>query len=1168
MFLTAVHLQAAQTTSIAPAAKPQQPFRVRNSSTTNTLPSVCASIPQGSSLPPQGYTTQSMPTISSTTQHISTVDTDGPTQAPAGLSLKQVKTLLNNPTTPLSAKVSLISQHNTALDGTSMKITPKTKNRPTATGRGLSQGAQCSFTQSKRTFNSASISFPDTATQAAYDAFMTSLQNTPTFIPLFRKLHIVALHQIYLYLVGIYTALTMTHIDDVKTYIATEQQYALNKKTLIIMHLVNLIQAQLNSALQALFPGIPEQYAIKSGMAALEQDTGSNLDTLVINLEQAVMAVMGISTLSVQQVAVTINELTAHLPGGTATPTFSDATLTQALRQETLQGSATVADLQAALAVMNAQGVNFISNLSAEQTRSLVGAFSILLATYAHTQTTANLKAFLQALTNKAAPLTTQQFNDVQMLIGQLCTGQQLTNEITVTQTIAKALSTKSATPFTQDQITALQGIVGYVLQNYEEQSLEGITSIVKQLGSLNPQAQVISVLDALTLKSIAQQVLGLNNQPSLPLAALPDKDRFLLAYGLTVLAQQQNNQPISSTLLQLAQLLNNAPLSQSELTSSQAQALTTALTQLANYQMVPLNAQDVGSSFSQQQTTIAQSALAKINAPGFTSFTTLTPDEQQAALKLFQEMSRVMETRLVTHRQQSTLLTDLFAGNPQLQKALFSSMSADQYQALSALDKQLIAGKPFSAQQLTSQQVTTPDGVTLSLSLADALAPLFEEKTTNATPSYYSILIQIQQQFFSDPALQQVIQQLSPQDIQRFQQVVKQFTNPNFSFYTLDNATKSSLTKAITLYLQQMSVPTNQKKTAPIAFANSTQEAVNIVSNTLFYTHVFTTGQSTFLATLQKYLTFFNLYTGTLQSAAQPSYAGLTVFENLARQLSTQLQGTPTESLNPPLFFFNDATFKGLRIIPKLAQMVDGTQRAPYPTFSIELAVKGSALDPSSGQTYQNVQTTGPLTYNKFFFLDPSQSNPTLQQQIQQGLAPAPELTGLLPSWVSKIPVPTANPQSYPYIYTANQELPGITGFYMNIPTFEPDPNNKNGTLIRLYEQPIIAQPSWLSVSGWPTATQKISSSESVLTIVRGCLGDFQSLLPLNIFDPCLTVIFTKALALANQSTQNEALTQACSNYISEKLADQERQTTVQATISSNTASLISGQVSSQGTP
>ncbi len=1156
MFLLPTATHGGQTTP--PAS--QQPFRVRAS--TANIPAACTTIPKGASTPPQGYITQTMPTISSYSQRISTADTNGPSQAPSGLSLKQVKKILSDPSVPQSQKISVISQRNTTLDGGSMKITPKTKNRTTATGRGLSQGALFSFTQSKRTLNAATITFPNSQTQTAYNAFIASLESNPTFIPLFRKLHLVALNEIYLYLVGIYTTLSMTHIDDVKTYVMTEKQYALNKKTLVIMHLLNVIQAQLNSALQALFPGIPEQYAIKSGMAALEQDSGSNLETLILNLEQSVMAVMGISTLSQQQLASTINELTTHLPGGTKTPTFSDGSITQAIANETLKGSATVADLQSAINTINNQGVGFIKYLTEQQTLALVGAFSILLASYTSTQTTASLNAILAALNNQTAQLTQQQFNNAKMLISQMCTGQQLMNELDVAKTIGTALVSKSTTPFTANQIATLQGMVAYVLQNYEEQSLEGVNSLVKRLGALNPQAQVISILDALALKNIAQQLLGLNNQKALPLAGLQDTDRFLLAYGLKVLALQSNNSTLQQPLTQMSQELNNAPLAQSDLSTAQAQALNTALTQLANYQMVPLQAQQVGDDFTQEQSSFAQSALQKMNAPGFTSLNTLTPNEQIAALKLFQEMSRVMETRLVNHQAQSTLLTSIFAGNTPLQQALFNSIDADQYQALTALDKILNKNPTsLSAQQLLNQQVTTPDGVTLSITIGNALTPLFEEKTTNATPSYYSILVQMQQQFFGDAALQTVIQTLTPQDVQLYQKIIPQFNQQNFSLYTLDAPTKTSLVRAITDYIQQLSVPSAKTSTAPAAFTDSTQESVNIVANTLFYTHVFTKGQTSFLATLQLYLTFFNLYTGTLLTPAEPSYTGLTAFENLAKQLSEQLQGTPVESLNPPLFFFNDATFKGIRLIPKLAKMIDGTDLAPYPTFSIELAINGSAVDPTSGQTYQNAQTTGPVTYNKFFFLDPGPNSPS----------PAPELTGQLPNWVSKVPVATSNQQSYPYLYIPNKELTGITGFYMNIPTFEPDPNNKNGTLIRLYEQPVIAQPAWLSVSGWPTAQTTITPTpqSSVLTLLRGCLGDFQSLLPLNIFDPCLTVIFTKALALNTvDQSQDEALTDACSDYISEKLADQQRQTTVQGASTTQAPSLIAGQVNNQGTP
>lgn len=1117
--------------------------------------SICANV---SKTVPSGYIATPMLTPSSYTARIAINDTQGPINAPAGLSTKRIAELLKNQNAPTNTKVALISQRNTAANGSSMKITPATKNRPTATGLALSQGPLASFTQSKRIPNPALVTFPNKATQQAYQAFINSLQTNPTFIPLFRKLHIVALNQIYLYLVGIYTALTMTHIDDVKTYITTEKTYGLSKKTLIISHLVNVIQAQLNNALQALFPGLPETYTIKSGMGALAQDSGSNLDTLVVNLEQSVMAVMGISTLSQQQVGDAINELNAHLPGGSATPTFTDATLTQAITNEGIVGSVTIADLQSAINQMTTQGTSFISGLSTNQTHALVGAFSILLSLYSTTQTTQNLNAILQALNNPAATLTSQQMNNFQTLVSQLALGQKLAGEVAACQQIGQALSTKNSTLFTKDQMGTLQGIAGYVLQNYEEQALDGVNQIVKQLGKLNPQAQVLSVVDSLTLQPLATALLGKNTAPK-PLASLTDANRFLLAYALGVLAHQARNTTTQQTLTDLSQALNNAPLENAELTTNQTTVLNNALTTLSNYTFTPLQAQDMGNSLSTTEAAFAQSAAAKMNAPGFTSFSALTSDEQRAALKMFQEMSRVMETRLTIHKQQSSLVASLFSGNPKLQSALFTCISSDQYQALNALDKFFKNNTAVSPTQLAAQTVTTPDGVTLTLSIADALLPLFQEKITNATPSYYSLLIQLDQQYFNNPALQAVIKTLSPTDTALYQKVVLQYNNTDFSLTMINSATKTSLTKSITDYLQQITAPHAKNPTTAIAFSNTTQESVNVVSNTLFYTHVFTQGQTDFLATLRLYLTFFNLYTRELQTPTTPTYTGLNAFEAIAKNISQQLAGTPIESINPPIFFFNDATFKGIRLIPKLAQLVNNTQLVPYPTFSIELAINGSAVDPSSGQTYQNQQTTGPVTYNKFFFLDPSQSSPMVQTQIEQGIIPAPEITGSLPSWITRQSVPTASKASYQYLYLPNTELTGITGFYMNIPTFEPDPNNNKGTLIRLYEQPIISQPAWLSKSGWPTLTgNNVNSDPSILTMLRGCLGDLQSLLSIKgIFDPCLTVIFTKALASQSSTTQNnKKLTDACSNYISEKLADQQRQTSVQGVTSTSSTS------------
>ena len=171
-----------------------------------------------------------------------------------------ISQILSNQNAPLSQKANAAFTTSTSIGGASLKITPKTKFRTTPVANALGNLMNISFTQLQKKINQPSFNlFPENPElTTTYKNFMNALEKTPNFLPLFKKLHITALHQIYIYLTGIYTSLNMTHIDDVKSYMITEKKYALNKKTLIINHILSLVMAQLNQALQAVMPGIRE----------------------------------------------------------------------------------------------------------------------------------------------------------------------------------------------------------------------------------------------------------------------------------------------------------------------------------------------------------------------------------------------------------------------------------------------------------------------------------------------------------------------------------------------------------------------------------------------------------------------------------------------------------------------------------------------------------------------------------------------------------------------------------------------------------------------------------------------------------------------------------------------------------------------------------------------
>ena len=238
-------------------------------------------------------------------------------------------------------------------------------------------------------------------------------------------------------------------------------------------------------------------------------------------------------------------------------------------------------------------------------------------------------------------------------------------------------------------------------------------------------------------------------------------------------------------------------------------------------------------------------------------------------------------------------------------------------------------------------------------------------------------------------------------------------------------------------------------------------------------------------------------------------------------------------------------------------------------------LALEGSTVDPLDGKTYTNQVNYGNFSYNKFFFIDSSQQSrptvPSFSQTDPQAYQPAPELTGQDAQsikWIKKVNIPASSKatsylveneqgkqeniqvKAYDFAFFPNNVPPGVSGFYTNIPIFSQNPTDPRKSLIRLYEQPIYAQPAWLNFPGF--SNKNPDALPGVITVLRGCLGDFASLLELNIFDPCLTTIFASALATPDknstlkqqlQSSQQLKETMSkCSLYLQSKKSELQR--------------------------
>lgn len=112
------------------------------------------------------------------------------------------------------------------------------------------------------------------------------LQQDNYFLVYFTRLQVTILHEIYQYLMGIYTNFSLVPAGNLADFLKNEDQYELNTKTLIIYHLINVIEEQANQAMRQRFPLIPQYLATRMGPTLLKNDYGADLYNLIEGREE------------------------------------------------------------------------------------------------------------------------------------------------------------------------------------------------------------------------------------------------------------------------------------------------------------------------------------------------------------------------------------------------------------------------------------------------------------------------------------------------------------------------------------------------------------------------------------------------------------------------------------------------------------------------------------------------------------------------------------------------------------------------------------------------------------------------------------------------------------------------------------------------------------------
>lgn len=179
-----------------------------------------------------------------------------------------------------------------------IKYSPTTKNDVAFAAHLAGQRGQISLTLKSHAYVNhpgGSVLFPNNGDLAsAFDGVVSVLQSagktTQTvekevkgqkttesaelsyFVPIFRKFQFMVLNDLYVYLTGIYTAFSMTHVTDLRASALGEPKNALNKKSLIVDHLLNVIQGQMFFIASHHQPLIPKRLGLKTGALMLKHD--------------------------------------------------------------------------------------------------------------------------------------------------------------------------------------------------------------------------------------------------------------------------------------------------------------------------------------------------------------------------------------------------------------------------------------------------------------------------------------------------------------------------------------------------------------------------------------------------------------------------------------------------------------------------------------------------------------------------------------------------------------------------------------------------------------------------------------------------------------------------------------------------------------------------------
>lgn len=661
-----------------------------------------------------------------------------------GSSTQQASVIFKKHTDAATSTQGLMSNPTTA---GAQQVTFQTKTTPPPAFTLMAKQSQTSFTalqQNPVTFKPSGGICTDGQINQLYTTFIESVEKNPGFLPIFRKLHIVSLHQIYQYLMGIYSALNMTHIDDLGTYVALESLYGLNKKTLIINSLINLIEGQLNQALTALFPAMPQSMASHVGMMCIQSDQGTRTDLLVIDIERVVYQTFqtpgvfpnqwtsvldGLNNPDYAQFLTGLNQsllnslkqkITSFLNnsmdiGGNSDYIKGARENYKIAPQSNYWGSSIpsgiawqkkVNELSSASSdtALLPRYISLFQQMSTDEQTTLVDALDILTAHFSSNQALQDCASLIPLFSgsSNSQTLTTGQFTLLLDLVRNLAFAGPVNDEVTVIKKLYPQLVSGSTQPLTPDEKTTINGLVAYVSLRIEQDTAESINNTValiqQLLANRTLQAdeqkllQKFSGFTALqkgTMQIIAQQL----QQDPATISRLNGNDLTIIANAFNTLSINSTDFPDASTrslFSIIRDTLKNGSLNLDLFSIAQKNAWSQALTYFANYNPGSYTfdqaEQDMYLVFPQKNadgTYLFDTVTGSLEALENTttdSFANKTNQELLMLLGGFQGAGRVVEARMRQHVKDCAEFSAIFDTQPDLKSELYLNVSFDQY--------------------------------------------------------------------------------------------------------------------------------------------------------------------------------------------------------------------------------------------------------------------------------------------------------------------------------------------------------------------------------------------------------------------------------------------------------------------------------------------------------